>query len=715
MKKMYSLLGILFFAANVFAQNVGINNTNPAVSLDVQGALRNRPTSFNIATTPIVVTSNIGFVILTGTNTSSPTLTVTGGADGTRILVKNTTNQSCKFPAASKDVPINTLVEYIYADGTWQWIASSIVNTTWEIKGNLFIDSTTDFIGTLSNQPIVFKTGNIERMKLNSNGTFSTQGNVGIGIATPNARLVVNKSIKSTLKVSTNDYVDTTQLIFSNKNGNIGTDMLISSNQEQGLRFSSSSDVGTQTKDTIMQITPQGNVGIRTATPAYPLDVKGNVGVTGEIKPNGTSGVAGTVLTSNGNGTMQWTEAKTNGSVGFGPWGDCSTNAISEYNPVADATGAASGCFGSSVSISGNYAIVGAPCEEVGVNFQQGSVSIYQFIGGSWVFMQKITDATGAAGDDFGVSVFISGNYAIVGAAYDDVGANTNQGSANIYQLSGGSWVLMQKITDATGTTDDLFGRSVSISGNYAIVGAPSDDVGANTDQGSAIIYQFTGGSWVLMQKITDVTGAASDDFGHSVSISGNYAIVGAQHDNVGANTEQGSAIIYQFTGGSWVLMQKITDATGTAYNLFGHSVSISGNYAIVGAYSDDVGANLDQGSVSIYQLSGGTWVLMKKITDATGATGDRFGSSVSISGNYAIVGADGDNVGANGDQGSASIYQRIGLGWQKVQYVTDPGGNTADYFGRTVGFDAVSKRFIIAATGYASFNGKVVFGKLNF
>jgi FG-GAP repeat len=633
MKKIYSLLVILFFAASVLAQNVGVNNTDPQVALDVQGALRNRPTSFNIATTPIVVTSNIGFVILTGTSSSSPTLTVTGGTDGIRMLVKNTTNQSCKFPAASKDVPINTLVEYIYADGTWQWIASSIVNATWDVKGNLMIDSTTDFIGTLSNQPIIFKTGNVERMKLNSNGTFSTQGSVGIGVTNPNDKLAV----------------------------------------------------------------------------------AGSVNVTGEIKPNGTSGVAGTVLTSNGNGTMQWTEAKTNGSVGFGPWGDCSTNAISEYNPVVDANGETGDRFGNSVSISGNYAIVGAIQDNVGTNTEQGSVSIYQLTGGSWVLMQKITDGTGAASDNFGVSVSISGNYAIIGARRDDVGANTDQGSVSLYQLIGGSWVLMNKITDPTGAANDWFGNSVCISGNYAIVGAYNDDVGANTDQGSVSLYQLTGGSWVLMSKITDPTGAANDWFGNSVSISGNYVIVGAWYDDVDANTDQGSVSIYQLTGGSWVLMNKITDPTGAANDWFGNSVSISGNYVIVGARYADVGANTDQGSVSIYQLTGGIWVFMKKITDATGAAFDAFGSSVSISGNYAIVGVLSDDIGTNVEQGSASIYQRVGLGWQKVQYVTDPGGNANDNFGTSVGFDGASKRFIIGARSYGSSSGKVVFGKLNF
>ena len=400
------------------------------------------------------------------------------------------------------------------------------------------------------------------------------------------------------------------------------------------------------------------NVGVGTSNPAEKLDVDGSIKTTGEIKPNGIAGTANQVLTSNGNGTMQWAAPQSGGNVGFGSWGDCSNNNISEYNPVVDTTGAAFDYFGKSVSISGNYAIVGAPI--------------------------------------------------------DDVGANTNQGSASIYQLSGGAWVLMNKITDATGEAEDRFGHSVSISGNYAIVGAPYDAVGANIIQGSVSIYQLSGGSWVLMSKITDATGAPFDIFGLSVSISGNYAIVGAYADDVGANVNQGSASIHQLSGGAWVLMNKITDANGAANDEFGLSVSISGNYAIVGAPYDDVGANTNQGSASIYQLSGGAWEWMNKITDANGAAGDLFGFSVSIFGNYAIVGAPTDDVGANATQGSASIYQKIGLGWQKLQYVTDPGGNSGDGFGGSVSIDFDNKRFIIGAYGYAGSSGKVVFGKIN-
>jgi FG-GAP repeat len=462
------------------------------------------------------------------------------------------------------------------------------------------------------------------------------------------------------------------------------------------------------------------NVGIGVPTPIEKLHVAGNIKSdtvkTNVVKITPNAGT-GKILTSDAAGNANWqtNNAAAAGNVGFGVWGDCATNGnISEYYPVADATGAAGDEFGFSVSISGNFAIVGALTDDVGANTGQGSVSIYQYTGGNWIFMQKLTDAAGAADDRFGCSVSISGNYAIVGAFADDIGANVDQGSASIYQLSAGTWVLKNKITDPLGATGDRFGESVSISGNYAIVGAFADDIGANVDQGSASVFQLSAGSWIFMQKLTDAAGAAGDGFGASISISGNHAIVGVPLDDGFLGTSYGSVAIYRFGGVTWVFEQKLTDASGAPGDGFGFSVSISGNYVIVGAWENDIGANANQGSARIYQYTGSSWVSMQTLTDAAGTADNLFGYSVSISGNYAIVGATHADVGSNPNWGSAIIYQRVGLGWQKLQYVTDPGGQSGNSFGSSTAIDDTNQRFLIGASDYAGGSGKVVFGKVN-
>lgn len=465
------------------------------------------------------------------------------------------------------------------------------------------------------------------------------------------------------------------------------------------------------------------NVGIGTSTPLEKLHVAGNLKID-TIKPSAIkltpdAGI-GKILTSDAAGNANWqtNNAAAAGNIGFGVWGDCATTGnISEYFPIADTAGASVDIFGYAVAISGNHAIVGSPGDDGPGGVDQGSVSIYHFNGTTWVLLQKITDATGAADDYFGVSVSISGNYAIVGSYRDDVGSNANQGSINIYQFNGTNWVLMQKITDATGAANDLFGVSVSIFGNYTIVGAATDDFGAVADQGSASIYQFNGTNWVLMQKFFDATGASNDQFGTSVAISADYAIVGAPRDNGPTFADEGSASFYQLISNNWVLMEKINYTVGSGgLNFFGNSVSLSGNYAFVGASGDNVGGNNGQGSASIYRWNGSSWVLIQKLTDAKGGVGVNFGVSVCVSDNYAMIGTSNYSGIAGVGQGSVSIYQKVGSAWGKLQYLTDPAANSNDKFGSSAALDATSKRFVIGVTGYAepSQFGKVVFGKIN-
>ena len=153
------------------------------------------------------------------------------------------------------------------------------------------------------------------------------------------------------------------------------------------------------------------------------------------------------------------------------------------------------------------------------------------------------------------------------------------------------------KLVSSDGAASDYFGFSVSISGNYAIVGACCNDDNG-TDSGSAYIYEFVDGVWTQQRKLTASDGTGWENFGFSVSISGNYAIVGARNgDNNGSNS--GSVYIYEL--GTWT-EQKLTASDGASGDEFGYSVSIDGNYAIVGArYDDDYGT--DSGSVYVYEL----------------------------------------------------------------------------------------------------------------
>jgi len=373
-------------------------------------------------------------------------------------------------------------------------------------------------------------------------------------------------------------------------------------------------------------------------------------------------------------------------------------------------TGAQDDWFGLSVALSadGNTAIAGAGLDDVGANVDQGSATIFVRSGTSWTQQQTVTQTGGAAGDYFGFGVALSsdGNTAIIGALSDDVGANANQGSATIFTRSGGVWTQQQTITKTGGAAGDLFGRSVALSadGNTAIVGAANSDVGANVDQGTATIFTRSGSVWTQQQTITQSTGAGTDSFGYAVALSssGDTAIVGAYFDDVGANADQGSATIFTRSGSVWTEQQTITQTGGAAGDAFGFSVALSadGNTAIIGASRDDVGANTNQGSATIFTRSGSTWTQQQTITKTSGALNDTFGAAVAMSadGNTAIIGTNYADVGANADQGTATIFTRSGSIWTEQQTITQTGGAAGDAFGVSVALSSSGNIAIVGA-----------------
>ena len=287
--------------------------------------------------------------------------------------------------------------------------------------------------------------------------------------------------------------------------------------------------------------------------------------------------------------------------------------------------------------------------------------------------LTKLMADDGASADNFGCSVSISGNTAIVGAySADDLG--NSSGAAYVFEDTGLGWTQVAELIATDGAAGDCFGRSVAVSGNTAIVGAPADSSIRHT-AGSVYVFEDTGSGWTQVAKLTATDGAVDDHFGYSVSISGDIVIVGTYRAGL-----SGSAYIFEDAGLGWTQVAKLTDDEGTRFEYFGHSVSISGTTAIVGAYFDD----LDSGSAHIFNDTGSGWTRVAKLTAADGAVDDHFGYSVSISGNTAIVGAfRNDEHGFN--SGSAYVFEDTASGWTQVSKLTADDGTGGEYFGHSV------------------------------
>jgi len=189
-------------------------------------------------------------------------------------------------------------------------------------------------------------------------------------------------------------------------------------------------------------------------------------------------------------------------------------------------------------------------------------------------------------------------------------------------------WDNEQKLTASDGASYDHFAYLVSLDGDYAVIGAYwDDDNGYNS--GSAYIFHKSGTIWTEQAKITASDGASEDFFGISVSISGDYAVIGAYHDDDNGSNS-GSVYIFYRNGTTWTQQAKLIASNGSYEDYFGISVSISGDYAVIGSYRDDDNGN-NSGSAYIFYKSGTTWTQQAKLTAYDGSAEDYFGISVSI------------------------------------------------------------------------------------
>jgi uncharacterized repeat protein (TIGR01451 family) len=360
---------------------------------------------------------------------------------------------------------------------------------------------------------------------------------------------------------------------------------------------------------------------------------------------------------------------------------------------VITSDAAANDEFGISVAVSGDTAIIGAYNKTIGSNSNQGAAYVFTRSGTTWSQQQELTASDGAANDEFGNSVAVSGDTAVIGASTKTVGSNGWQGAAYVFTRSGTIWSQQQKLTASDGWAGDLFGDSVAVSGGTALIGAYYKSVGSNSWQGAVYVFTRSGTIWSQQQELTASDGVAFDHFGNLVAISGDTAVIGAYEKTVGSNSNQGAAYVFTRSGTTWSQQQELAESSsdGQAYDKFGNSVAINGNTAVIGAMYKIVGSNGNQGAAYVFTRSGTIWSQQQELTASDGAADDRFGGSVAVSGDTAVIGAAYKTVGSNSNQGAAYVFTYNGTAWSQQKELTASDGAYSDEFGSSVAFDGVA------------------------
>lgn len=317
--------------------------------------------------------------------------------------------------------------------------------------------------------------------------------------------------------------------------------------------------------------------------------------------------------------------------------------------------------FGQSVTLSGNIGIVGLRSDTINGRSAQGSAYLYLNLdnaSGTTFQNAKLTASDGAAGDQFGSSVSLSGTTAIIGARYD----NNYFGSAYVFRdlhNASGDVTENAKLVASDQSYSFMganFGYASGLSGNIAVIGAPDADIGITEYQGAAYVFRdihTRSGTTTESAKLIASDGAATDQFGRGIAVSGNTALVGAWLNNAGGVNNRGAA--YLFRGldsrtGTTSQDAKLISSDGRSDDSLGESLSLSGNTAIAGVKSHAINGNAAQGAAYIFTNLGtatGTVIETVKVFASSGLKDDKFGSSVSIDGDLFVVGAEAGDANA--------------------------------------------------------------------
>lgn len=336
--------------------------------------------------------------------------------------------------------------------------------------------------------------------------------------------------------------------------------------------------------------------------------------------------------------------------------------------------------FGISVAIAGDTAVVGAWLDDTSAGADAGSAYVFVRSNGVWSQQAKLTANDAAAADHFGASVSISSDTIVVGAYSANVGA----GAAYVFVRNGTVWSQQAKLTANDAASSNQLGFSVAISGDTVLAGAILGD-GPVSNSGAAYVFVRSGTTWTQQGKLLATDGANGDKFGTSVAISGDTALIGAPYDDNSAGNDAGGAYVFIRSGTAWTQQAKLAPADLAALDGFGSSVALDGETAFVSSPNANVGTGFGGGAAYVFTRSGAVWSFQARLSASDSAANDYFGTSVALNADTAVVGAPFDTTTAGTSAGSAYVFARSGTTWTQRGKLTTSDATSFDYAGIAV------------------------------
>ena len=356
---------------------------------------------------------------------------------------------------------------------------------------------------------------------------------------------------------------------------------------------------------------------------------------------------------------------------------------------------------------NGTRVVVGAYGKTVSGNGSAGALYVFTRSGSSWTQEAKITASPVGSGHYFGCAVDIdsTGTRIVAGAYQATTLGITGAGQAYIFTSTGTTWAQEKQFIASDYATNDYFGWAVCIddAGSRAIVTARLANTSGTTDAGKAYVFSRSGTTWTQEAILSANDRTTNDYFGHSVDITSDAsrAIVGSMNHPVTGSAGAGASYIYSRAGSSWTQEAILTASDKASGDAFGSSVSIAsdGSRCVVGARIADPGVN-NAGKAYVFTRSGTTWTQEAILTANDKAADDFFGYSIAMSGDGSkvIIAAIGADPGGLSAAGAVYIFTRSGTSWGQSSKVSASDKAASDNFGCSVSISSDGTRFISGA-----------------
>lgn len=336
---------------------------------------------------------------------------------------------------------------------------------------------------------------------------------------------------------------------------------------------------------------------------------------------------------------------------------------------LLDSAGDANDFFGASVALDGSYAIVGAPHDET-LGTDAGKAVIYHDAGSGWAEQATLFPSVSPTSALFGQSVAISGDYAVVGSPY--VSGGLSEGRVYVFERSNSTWSPHAVLSAPGSSLDDHVGTAVSIDGLHLLFGAPGYD-GGQSDSGAAFAYERSGANWNFVNRLDNPHPTQQHSFGRTIDVDLPWTILGA----LPRSGFLGWTYVFDLPAGSWAFHSNFRPNDAQQAEELGDSLAVSGDQVMVSALRHN--HNLSESASFAFEIVGGIWNQTREFIEIPGFS---FSLAVGLDGNLAVVGQATSVV----PDGGVFAYRRSSSGtWVDVAVVAQPDTFTHLEFGAAI------------------------------